>query len=48
MTKEYNKSLNLLRQLAVKYPSDPGLKQRIQTLEQLSKPPSAVAPEKGK
>ena len=48
MTKEYGKSLNILRQLAVKYPTDPGLKQRIQVLEQMSKQPEAVLPEKGK
>jgi len=45
MTKEYSKSLNLLRQLAVKYPADPGLKQRIQVLEKLTSAPVAVAPE---
>jgi hypothetical protein len=48
MTKEYGKSLNILRQLAVKYPTDPGLKQRIQVLEQMSKQPEAVLPENGK
>ena len=48
ITKEHNKSLNILRQLAVKYPTDPGLKQRIQMLEQMNKPPVAAAPEKGK
>ncbi|MGD1046830.1 MAG: DUF2723 domain-containing protein [Bacteroidota bacterium] len=48
ITKEYNKSLSLLRQLEVKYPTDPGLKQRIQMLEQMSKQPVSVAPEKGK
>jgi hypothetical protein len=48
MTKEYDKSLNLLRQLAVKYPSDTSLKQRIQMLEQMSKQPVTAAPETGK
>jgi hypothetical protein len=48
MTQEHEKTLNILRQLAVKYPTDPGLKQRIQVLEQMSKQPAAVLPEKGK
>jgi hypothetical protein len=48
MTKEYDKSLNLLRQLAVKYPTDSSLKQRIQMLEQMSKQPVTAAPETGK
>ena len=47
MTKENDKSLNILRQLAVKYPNDPGLKQRIQVLEQMTKAPVAAAPGKG-
>jgi hypothetical protein len=37
MTKEYNKSLDVFRKLAVLYPKDPGLQQRIQMLEQLVK-----------
>ncbi len=47
LTKEYNKSLNILRQLEVKYPTDPGLKQKIQMLEQLNKQTTAE-PGKGK
>ena len=37
MTKEYNKSLELFRKLAVLYPKDPGIQQRIQSLEQIVK-----------
>jgi hypothetical protein len=48
MTKEYNKTLSILRQLEVKYPNDPGLKQRIQMIEQMNKQPVAGTPEKGK
>ena len=48
MTKEYNKSLNILRELEVKYPSDPGLKQRIQMVEQLAKGSTPAPTEKGK
>jgi hypothetical protein len=48
MTKEYNKSLGILRQLEVKYPTDPGLKQRIQMLEQMTKSPVADTSVKGK
>jgi hypothetical protein len=48
MTKEYNKSLDILRQLAVKYPADSSLKQKIQMLEQLSKSTDPAAPEIGK
>jgi len=48
MEKEYNKSLSVLRQLEVKYPNDPGLKQRIQMIEQLSKQPAADTTGKGK
>lgn len=48
ITKEYNKSLNILRQLAVKYPTDPSLKQRIQVLEQMSKSPVADTLAQGK
>jgi hypothetical protein len=48
LTKEYNKSLALLRQLEVKYPQDPGLKQRIKMMEQLTKVPDTAATEKGK
>ena len=44
MAKEYNKSLNLLRQLEAKYPTDPNLKQRIQILEQMVKSPVAATP----
>ncbi len=48
MTKEYDKSLNILRKLSVLYPTDPNLKQRIQMLEQMSKQSAALTPEKGK
>jgi hypothetical protein len=48
MTKDYNKSLGILRQLELKYPSDPGLKQKIQMVEQMAKGSAAAAPEKGK
>lgn len=48
ITKEYGKSLNILRQLEMKYPNDPGLKQKIQMLEQLSKHSEAGALEKEK
>ena len=48
ITKEHNKSLNILRQLAVKYPTDPGLKQRIQMLEQMTQSPVADTSVKGK
>jgi hypothetical protein len=36
MTKEQDKSLNILRKLAAIYPTDPSIKQRIQMLEQMS------------
>jgi hypothetical protein len=48
MTKEYDKSLNILRKLAVLYPTDTNIKQRIQMLGQMSKQSSAPTPEKGK
>jgi hypothetical protein len=48
MTKEQDKSLNILRKLAVLYPTDPSIKQRIQMLEQMSKQSAAPTPEKGK
>jgi hypothetical protein len=48
MTKEYNKSLGILRQLEAKYPTDPGLKQRIKMLEQMSKQPVDSSLGKGK
>jgi hypothetical protein len=48
MTKEQDKSLNILRKLAVLYPTDPSIKQRIQVLEQVSKQSAAPVPEKGK
>ena len=48
MTKEYGKSLNILRKLAVLYPTDTNIKQRIQMLEQMSKQSAAPTPEKGK
>ena len=48
MTKDYNKSLGILRQLEVKYPTDPGLKQRIQMLEKMTKSPVADTSVKGK
>jgi hypothetical protein len=48
MTKEYDKSLNILRKLAVLYPTDPGIKQRIQMLEQMSKQSAAPVPGKEK
>jgi hypothetical protein len=48
MTKEYDKSINILRRLAALYPTDPSIKQKIQMLEQLSKQSAAPAPEKGK
>jgi hypothetical protein len=37
MTKEYQKEIDILRKLAVRYPSDPSLKQKIQMLEQMNK-----------
>jgi hypothetical protein len=48
MTKEQDKSLNILRKLAVLYPNDPNVKQRIQMLEQMSKPSAAPTPGKEK
>ena len=48
MEKEYDKTLNVLRQLEIKYPNDPGLKQRIQMIEQLSKQPAVDTAGKGK
>jgi molybdenum cofactor biosynthesis enzyme len=48
MTKNYSKSLNLLRQLEVRFPTDPGLKQRIKMLEEMSKTQDTVAQGKGK
>ena len=48
MTQEQDKTLNILRKLAVLYPKDPNIAQRIQTLEQMSKQSAAPAPEKGK
>jgi hypothetical protein len=48
MTKEQDKSLNILRKLAVLYPKDPSINQRIQVLEQVSKQSAAPVPEKGK
>ena len=48
MTNDYNKSLGILRQLEVKYPSDPSLKQRIQMLEKMTKSPVADTSVKGK
>ena len=48
LTKEYNKSLGILRQLEAKYPTDPGLKQRIKMLEQMSKLPVDSSLGKGK
>jgi hypothetical protein len=48
MTKEQDKSLNILRKLAVLYPTDPSIKQRIHVLEQMSSQSAAPAPEKGK
>ena len=35
MTKEYDKEIGLLQKLQTLYPNDPGVKQRIQALEQL-------------
>jgi hypothetical protein len=48
MTKEQDKALNILRKLAVLYPKDPNIAQRIQMLEQMSKQSAAPVPEKGK
>jgi len=48
MTKEQDKSLNLFRKLAVLYPNDPTIKQRIQILEQMSKQSAAPTPGKEK
>jgi hypothetical protein len=48
MTKEYDKSIGIFQKLLVLYPNDPGLKSRIQVLEQLSKQTAAVPLEKGK
>jgi hypothetical protein len=48
MTKEQDKSLNILRKLAVLYPTDTNIKQRIQMLEQMNKQSAAPTPEKGK
>jgi hypothetical protein len=48
MTNERDKSLNILRKLAVIYPTDPSIKQRIQMLEQMSKQSAAPTSEKGK
>ena len=48
MTKDYKKELDILRQLAVKYPTDPGLKQRIQMIDQMSKSAIADTTAKGK
>ena len=48
MTKEQDKTLNILRKLAVLYPKDPGINQRIQMLEQMSKQPAVPAPGKEK
>jgi hypothetical protein len=48
MLKENDKTLNILRKLAEKYPQDTSLKERIQMLEQLNKQSVAVAPAQGK
>ncbi len=47
-TNEYDKSLVILRKLSVMYPSDPGIKQRILMMEQMSRQAAEAAPEKGK
>ncbi len=44
MTKQYGKSLDILRKLEVIYPKDPGLKQKIQETEQLMKQSAAITP----
>jgi hypothetical protein len=48
MTQENDKLLNILRKLAVVYPSDSSIKQRIQMLEQMTTQSAAPSPEKGK
>jgi hypothetical protein len=48
MTKENDKSLNILRKLAALYPTDPGIKQKIQTLERMNNQPEVQAPKKEK
>jgi hypothetical protein len=35
ITKEYDKEIGLLQKLQTLYPNDPGIKQRIQSLQQL-------------
>ena len=48
MTKEQDKSLNILRKLAVLYPNDPSIKKRVQMLEQMSKQSAPPIPGKEK
>ncbi len=48
MTQENDKLLNILRKLAVIYPTDPSLKQKIQMTEQIIAQSAAPLPEKGK
>lgn len=47
-TKEYDRAVNMLYKIEAKDPNIPGLKQRIQMLEQKSKQLNIVTPEKSK
>ena len=46
MTKQHEKTLTILRKLATMYPNDPGLKQRIQIVEQMVKQSTSTPSEK--
>ncbi|MBN1398559.1 MAG: DUF2723 domain-containing protein [Bacteroidetes bacterium] len=48
MTKEYDKLLNILRKLESSYPSDPTIKEKIRSVEQLKALSSAPAPQNEK